>query len=304
MTGRALRHGRYRLLVTFLVPPLLLYGYFVLSPYVQMFVIAATDWRGLSSDYEIVGLDNFRQLLSDQYVRGALKHNLVLLLLLPVITISLGLFFASMLNVGGRGKVAGVRGSGAYKVVYFFPQVLSVAIIGVLWKQLYNPRSGLLNGFLDAVGLDGLARPWLGDPAYAFWAVMAVMVWANVGFYVVLFGAAMQSVPRDVYEAALLDGAGRFATLWRVTIPLLWDSVQVAWVYLAILALDGFALVQIMTMGGPNFSTDVVGLRIYDTAFGEFKSGYAAAIGVALFFVTLSVAVLALRATRRERIEL
>jgi len=303
VTGRALRHGRYRLLVTFLVPPLLLYGYFVLSPYVQMFVIAATDWRGLSPSYEIVGLDNFRQLLRDQYVLDALRHNLVLLLLLPVITIALGLFFASMLNVGGRGKVAGVRGSGAYKVVYFFPQVISIAVIGVLWKQLYNPRSGLLNGFLEAVGLDGLARPWLGDPTYAFWAVMAVMVWANVGFYVVLFGAAMQSVPRDVYEAALLDGAGRLATLWRVTIPLLWDSVQVAWVYLAILALDGFALVQIMTNGGPSFATDVAGLRIYETAFGEAKFGYASAIGVALFFVTLSIAVLALRATRRERIE-
>jgi len=128
-------------------------------------------------------------------------------------------------------------------------------------------------------------------------------VWSNVGFYVVLFGAGMRSVPREIYEAALLDGAGTFATLVRVTVPLLWDTVQVAWVYLAILALDGFALVQIITAGGPGFSSDVIGLRLYSTAFGEAKFGYASAIGVAMFFLTLSVAVLALRLTRRERIE-
>jgi len=301
-----MRHGRIPLLLTFLLPPLALYGYFVLSPYAQAFLVATTNWGGLSPDYEFVGLDNFRRLLSDKYVWNALKNNGILLLLLPTLAIALGLFFASMLNVAGRGGragITGVRGSAIYKVVYFFPQVLSIAIIGVLWKEIYNPRSGMLNGFLRAVGLDALAQPWLGDTSLALWAVLAVMVWSNVGFYVVLFGAAMQSIPKDIYEAALLDGASRIATLFRVTIPLLWDTVQVAWIYLAIIALDGFALVQIMTRGGPAFSTDVTGLRIYDTAFGESKFGYASAMGVAMFFLTLSVAVLALRLTRRERIE-
>ena len=131
------------------------------------------------------------------------------------------------------------------------------------------------------------------------------MVWSNVGFYVVLFGAAMSAIPREIYEAVLLDGASRWATLRRITIPLLWDTVQVAWIYLAIAALDGFILVQLMTNGGPNFSSDVIGVRMYDTAFGsETKFGYASAIGVVMFFLTLSVAVLALRASRRERIEL
>jgi N-acetylglucosamine transport system permease protein len=302
-----MRHGRIPLLLTFLLPALALYGYFVLSPYAQAFQVAATDWGGLSPDYEFVGLENFRRLFSDKYVWNALKNNALLLVLLPVLAIVLGLFFASMLNVAGRGGragVTGVRGSAAYKIVYFFPQVLSVAIIGALWNEIYSPRSGMLNGFLNAVGLDSLAKSWLGDARYAFWALLAVMVWSNVGFYVVLFGAAMQSIPRDIYEAALLDGASRMATLRRVTIPLLWDTVQVAWIYLAIIALDGFALVQIMTRGGPGYATDVIGLRAYDTAFGESKFGYGSAIGVAMLFLTLSVAVLAMRATRRERIEL
>ncbi len=292
-----MKHGKYPLLAAFLLPALGLYGYFVVSPYAQAFYISMTDWHGLSAEYNWVGLDNFKRLLSDEYMRNALWHNALLLILLPVITIVLGLFFSSMLNVHRA------RGAGLYKIIYFAPQVLSVAVIGVLWKEIYNPRSGLLNGTLRAVGLDGLAQTWLGDPAVAFWAVLAVMVWSNVGFYIVLFGAAMQSIPKELYEAAELDGSSRWATLWRITLPLLWDTVQVAWVYLAIVALDAFALVQIMTRGGPNFSTDVVGQRMYDVAFSENKFGEASAIGVILFFLTLTITVAALRITRRERIE-
>jgi N-acetylglucosamine transport system permease protein len=299
-----MRHGKYPLLAAFLLPALGVYATFVISPYAQAFFIAMTDWQGLSSDFNLVGFDNFVYLFKNSYMWNALWHNVLLMLLLPVLTIALGLFLASMLNVGGGGgRVRGVGGSGFYKIIFFAPQVLSVAIIGVLWKEIYNPRSGLLNGGLRAIGLDGLAKAWLGDPAYAFWAVLAVMVWANAGFYVVLFGAAMQSIPRDIYEAAALDGTSRWTTLWRITLPLVWDTVQVAWVYLAILALDGFALIQVMTRGGPNFSTDVVGQRMYDVAFGEFRFGQGSAIGVIMFFLTLSITVVALRLTRRERIE-
>jgi N-acetylglucosamine transport system permease protein len=302
-----MRHGKGLFIATFLLPPLILYGVFVVSPYAQAFHISSTNWGGLSAEYEVVGLDNFARLLRDPYVWNALRNNAILLVVLPLVTIALGLFLASMLSVGGRAGragVRGVRGAAAYRLVYFFPQTLSVAIVGVLWKEMYAPNSGLINGALRGLGLGSLARPWLGDPDLALWCVIAVLVWSGVGFYVVLFGAAMQAVPREIYEAALLDGAGRLATLLRVTIPLCWDTVQVAWVYLAIVALDGFALVQIITNGGPGFSSDVIGLRLYGTAFGDAQFGYASAIGVAMFFLTLSVAVLALRATRRERVEL
>lgn len=299
--------GKRLFIATFLIPPLLLYGIFVVSPYAQAFQIAGTDWRGLSPDFEFVGLDNFRRLVGDGNFWNALRHNGLLLLLLPVATILLGLFFASMLTVGGRADrvgVHGVRGAGVYRIVYFFPQVLSVAIIGVLWKEMYAPNTGLINGTLRAVGLDGLARPWLGDPRFSFWCVLAVLIWANVGFYVVLFGAAMQAIPRDIYEAALLDGANRVTTLVRVTVPLVWDTIQVAWVYLAIIAIDGFAAVQIITDGGPGYSSDVVGLRLYKTAFGDAQFGYGSAMGVAMFFLTLTVAAMFLRVTRRDRLEL
>ena len=300
-----MRHGKYPLIIIFLLPPLLLYGVFVLSPYVQAFQISTTNWLGYSADADSVGLANFRALWHDGQVWNAIKNNAIMLAVVPVLTIGLGLFFATMLNMGGRkgrAGVTGVRGTAVYRMVYFFPQVLSVVIIALLWREVYHPNNGLLNGALRALGLP--APTWLGDPRTAFWCVLAVMIWSNVGFYVVLFGAAMSAIPRDIYEAVMLDGASRWTTLRRVTVPLLWDTVQVAWIYLAIAALDGFILVQQMTNGGPNFSSDVIGLRMYETAFGsETKFGYASAIGVVMLFLTLSVAVLALRTGRRDRIE-
>ncbi|WP_335990838.1 carbohydrate ABC transporter permease [Glycomyces sp. MUSA5-2] len=301
-----MRHGRYRFLIGALAPPLLLYGVFVVSPYAQAFYLALTDWDGLSAEARIVGLANFADLWSDPLFLAALRNNGIMLLIVPTAVIALALFFAACLTLGGGTKRRGVRGSGLYRIVYFFPQLLSVAILGVLFQFVYTPGDGLLNGLLGAVGLDSLERAWLADPATALAAVTAVMIWSAVGFYVVLFTAAMESVPTDVVEAAVLDGAGRFTVFRRITLPLVGDSVQTAFVYLGILALDGFALVQIMTVGpgGPDNATEVVGLTLYRAAFTYGEFGYASAMGVTLFFITLTLTALALRATRRERVEL
>lgn len=288
-----MRQGKYRFLAGAMALPLLLYGVFVLSPYAQAFYLAFTDWNGLSSSFEMVGLSNFERLLHDPLFLAALRHNGLMLLVVPLATIGLALFFA-----------AATRGTRVYRVVYFFPQLLSIAIIAVLWQFVYTPNSGLLNGLLRAVGLQG--KSWLAEPDLALWCVMAALIWSAVGFYVVLFAAAMESVPADIHEAALIDGAGSFTMFRSITLPLIFESVQVAFVYLGIAALDGFALVQIMTVGpgGPDGSTEVMGLGLWRNAFTYGKFGYASAMGVAMFFLTLTLAVLLLRVTRRERVEL
>jgi N-acetylglucosamine transport system permease protein len=308
--GPALQHGKYTFIVVFLAVPVAIYGLFVVSPYLQAIYFSLTDWTGLTATQEFVGFDNYVKLFGDEQFLVALKNNVILLLVVPAVTVLLGLFFASMLNIGRRGKsgVEGVRGSGIYKVVYFFPQVLSVAIVGVLFKYVFAPTEagGILNGFLRGVGLDSWAIPWLGDPDFAFWCVVVVMIWSFVGFYVVLFSAAMQSIPKDIYEAALLDGANRYTTFRHVTLPLVWDTVQVGWVYLAIQAMDAFAFVHVMLGidGGPSRAGDVLGVAMYRTAFNDYRFGQASAIGVVLLIVTLTFAVLFLRLARRERVEL
>ncbi|CAM5370902.1 carbohydrate ABC transporter permease [Streptomyces abikoensis] len=304
-----MQHGKYRFIVGFLAVPLVIYAVFVISPFLQAIYYSFTDWTGLSPDFEMVGFGNYRKMFEDDVFWKSVGHNVLLLLVLPLVTLGLALFFAFMLNVGGRRRknaaVAGVRGSGFYKVVYFFPQVLSIAIVALLFQFAYNPNSGALNSFLSAVGLDSVRPNWLGDPDLALWCVMAVMVWSNVGFYVVLFSAGMSSIPRDFYEAALLDGANRIQTFFRITLPLLWDTVQTGWVYMGIMALDGFAVVQIMTVGpgGPDYSTEVLAYFLYTKAFRDGQAGYATTLGVALLIVTMIFAGIVMKLGRRERLE-
>ncbi len=306
-----MQHGKYRFIVGFLALPVIVYAVFVISPFVQAFQISMTDWSGLVGTAKFVGFENFEKLWHNEDFWNALWHNVWMLIAVPIVTLGLGLFFAFMLNVGGKRRrdevITGVTGSKFYRFVFFFPQVISITIIAVIWFNIYNPdpQDGMLNSLLGSVGLDGWQNAWLGEKSLALLCIMAVMIWSHVGFYVVLFSAAMASIPRDIYEAALLDGAGRFHTFFRITLPLLWDTVQTGWVYMGIIALDGFALVQIMSvnMGGPDGATDVMPLRLYLTAFRDSQFGYASAMGVAMLIVTMTFAVLTLRFARRERIE-
>ncbi|MER5538960.1 sugar ABC transporter permease [Streptomyces sp. NPDC002928] len=297
-----MNHGKTRIILLFLALPLTLYAVLVVSPYAQAFQISLTSWSGFTADKPFVGFDNFQRLLQDPEFWRALAHNGLLLLVVPLVTIALGLFFAAMLNVGGSGgKVAGVRGSAFYRRVYFLPHILPVVITAVLWQFIYNPQIGLLNGGLEAIGLGGLAHSWLGDPTVALWALIGVLVWAGVGFYVVLFSAAMQSIPKDIFEAAELDGAGRFQTLTRITLPLLRETVQVAWIYLGIHALDAFALFMVLApSGGPDNSTMVLSQYLYLSAFQKGNFGYATAIGVLLSLLSLLMTALTFGTSRKK----
>lgn len=303
-----MRHGRYPFIIGFLAAPVAIYVTFVIGPYAQAFYLATTNWRGVSANPEFVGLENFTRLLSDDVFWKAIRHHGLLLLAMPLLTIALALFFAFMLNVGGGnrgGVMTGVRGSRFYRVVFFFPQVLAVVIVGVIFSRVYAPDdSGLLNGALSVFGVDPVL--FMADPDLALWSIIGVLVWQAVGFYVVLFSAGMSSVPKEIYEAATIDGAGRAAMFFRVTLPLLWDTLQVAWVYLGIAAFDAFAIVQVLSIdqGGPDGATTVLGMEIYRNAFSYSQFGYASAMGVALFFLTITFAALTLRVSKRDTIEL
>jgi N-acetylglucosamine transport system permease protein len=299
--------AEYRFVGWFLFLPLLVYAFFVVSPFVQAFFYSMTDWTGFSSEYNFTGLDNYERLWHDEQFWDATSNSALLLVAAPLITLSLGLFFAFMLHAGGRkrgrgeeGAVSGVTGSRVYKILYFFPQVLSIAVIAVIWSRIYSPRSGALNEGLGIVGLGTLRQnDWLGGDI-AVYCVLTVLCWSFVGFYVVLFSAAMSSIPRDIYEASLLDGASRPVTFFRITIPLTWETIQTGWIYMGIQALDSFALVNIMI---PDHGIDVVPSYLYKKMVRDGQAGYATTIGVALFLMTLAFAVLMLRLGRRERIE-
>lgn len=294
-----MHYHKYRLIVPFLIPSLFLYAVFVLYPYAQAIYNSFTRWRGVSANKTFVWFENYEKLINDDIFLKSLRHNGQMLIILPLVTLSLALVFAGLFAQGGRA----VRGGDFYRIVYFFPQVMSVVIIGVLWQYVYNPRYGLLNGTLRALGLDSLARSWLGDPDTVLWAIAAVVIWQSVGFYMVIFIAGMQSIPTSFYEAATLDGASRWTSFRDITVPLLWDHIRLAIVYIGIAALDLFTIVQVMTEGKPNHASDVVARYMYDVAFTQSQFGYASAIGVVLLIMTLILSIITLRFTQRERLE-
>jgi N-acetylglucosamine transport system permease protein len=289
-----MRQGKYPFVLGFLIVPVALYATFVLAPILQSFYVATTNWSGLSSKFDFVGLDNFTKALNDDTVWLAAKHHAVLLLTLPVITIALALFFSFLLNMGGGtrgGTMTGVWGSKFYRVLFFLPQVLAVVIVGVIFGRVYAPdNSGILNRMLNSVGIDSIH--FMAD--YGLIAILGVLVWQAVGFYVVLFSAAMSSIPAEIYEASVMDGASRVTIFFKV-----------AWVYLGILAMDAFALVSVLSIdqGGPDGATTVLPMEIYKQGIMQSKYGYASALGVLLAIFTVFFAVLSLRAGKRETIE-
>jgi len=299
------RTAKARFIVGFLALPLTLYVIFAVSPYLQAFSMAMTNWRGFNANPQFVGLDNFRRMFADEHFWQALAHNGLLLLLLPVITIAIALFFAFLLNAGGsRPGLSGIRGSGFYKVVFFFPQVLALAVVGAFFAQVFRPDSkGMINGPLSLLGIGPIG--FVSEPELVLWSVLAVMVWHGVGFYLVLFSAGMAASPAEIYEAAQLDGAAGGHLFRRITLPLLRDTVQVAWVYLGIVAIDAFAVVWVMTPehGGPDYASTVLAAEVYRNAFLNARVGYASALGVALFVLSLGFAILSFRVSRRDRIE-
>ena len=315
-----MQHGKARFIAGFLALPLALYVWYVVWPFAQSIGYSFTDWGGYSDEQHFIGFANYIRLFNDELIGLAFWHNVFFLITVPLITIALALFFAFLLNVGGRGNRAGIRGvwgSGVYKIIFFFPQVLSLVLIAIMWQAIYRgDDQGLLNGLLIKVGLVDRSNPvgfvadptpFLGVPAVLWW-ILFIAIWSGVGFYLVLFSAAMQSIPKDIYEAAVLDGANRVNSFLRVTLPLLRDTVSIAWVYLGFIALDMYALVFVMTpsQGGPNHASEIFASVINFTAFNSSRSGrygYACAMGVALGIVTMILAAFQLRITRRERLE-
>ncbi len=241
-----MNYQKNRVIIPFLLPALALYSVFVLYPYVQAFYLSLTSWSGVSANRPFVGFKNYANLLTDGRFLDALTRNGQLLIVLPLGTILVALAFAALFTQGGTG----IMGSGFYRVVYFFPQVISAVIVGILFQYVYNPRYGLLNTTLEKMGLESLTRTWLGDPSTILWAIAFVAIWAAVGFYMVIFIASMQSIPTSFYEAAVLDGATRWRQFRDITLPLMWETIRTALIYIGIQALDMFVLVQVMTGGG------------------------------------------------------
>lgn len=299
---RRLTFDRVSFMTVFLGLPLAVFVVFVVWPFAQAIYYSMTDWSGFTPEMNFVGLDNFEKLFHDEIFMKALRNNVYLGLVVPFLTIVSALAIATMVTVGGpgRGRVRGIRGGGFYRAISFFPYTVPAIVIGLIWAQVFDPSSGILNGFLTGIGLDRFEDfAWLGEEMTAMPVSMFVIIWSFVGFYTVLFVAAIKGIPAEIYEAARMDGAGRFRTAMTVTIPLIRDNIQTAYIYLGIAALDAFTYMAALNPGGgPNNSTLTMSQDLLTTAFKKGQFGYATAMGVVLAVVTLLFAAIVFAVNR------
>lgn len=267
----------------YVLPALLVYGAFLLFPLGHSFWISLYDWNGQTLA-TWVGFGNYLDIVRDGDLRAAFGHALVLIFFYSVVPIVLALALTAAMS---RARV---RGLTFFRTALFLPQVVAMVVVATAWSAIYAP-SGVLNTVLHAIGLGALARPWLGDFTWALPSVGLIGTWVEIGLALVLFMAGVQRIPRELYEAARLDGAGPVREFFAITLPSLRGEISVALTLTIVAALRTFDLVYIATHGGPGTATTVPAFQVYHRAFETNQVGSACAIGVTLAVLILLVTV-------------
>ncbi|WP_243298687.1 carbohydrate ABC transporter permease [Bacillus litorisediminis] len=277
----------------FLLPASLLYITFVMYPSFNALRMSFYNWRGIGTKTWI-GSENYKRMLEDEnFINAFMVTGKYILFQIPLVLI-LSIVIALTISHFIKTKWFNI-----YRSITFFPYILPGVAIAMLWATIFNPVSGMLNGILDLAGLDSLKNEWLGRSETAFESVVFVNVWSMVGFYSILILAAILNIPRDLLEAAEIDGASKFQQAIFITLPMLKDILQVVIIFTLINTLKVFEMPQLLTAGGPNRSTQPISLYMYEQAFTNFNFGYASAIGVVFLVLTLIASLLTLRITRR-----
>lgn len=283
-------------LLVFLTPALLIYTAFVIVPSLNSFTWSLHDWNGFTS-MTWVGLLHFRRLLfeSDQFWI-ALNNNLFIMFVIPAFVLPISLFLAVCIN-------RGLWGSNLFRVTFFFPNIIGGVAATLMWLHLYNPQGGPVNGLLTALGFHSFDNfPWLSQQ-HLYWALVPMSVWAACGFNMILFLAAMQGIPQELYEAAELDGATPWQQFWTVTLPMIWSAVSVSVVFLVIGGMKAFEVIWLLTNQQPVTNVHVVGTVMIQELFWEFHIGQASAIAVVLFLIVFVGTAATLKLMNRRAVD-
>jgi raffinose/stachyose/melibiose transport system permease protein len=278
----------------YLLPGGILFVGVILVPFVMNLYFSMTKWAGIG-DPKWIGLKNYSRLLQDDTFWLSFRNSIAMIVAMVVVPTILGLLLASVLfdYLGRRfpGRVASTL-----RATYYLPQILPVAVAGILWGWILNPQTGALNVILRRIGLDSLALNWLGDTKTALPTVMLVMIWVQIGYPVVIFMAALQRVDPELYEAAELDGAGWIDRFRAITLPQIKPETFVVTLTCTIAALKVFGPIYVLTKGGPENTTNVPSYFSYQNFFPKSQVGYGAAIATVLTLIVIVVAAVFMRA--------
>lgn len=277
----------------FVAPAMVIVLGLSIFPAVWAFFLSMQRWDGFSPAVN-VGIDNYREMVSDSDLQAAVVHTLVYTALFVPTSVLLGLFLAVALN-------RKIRFIGVYRTAIFVPFVASAAATGILTTYLFNPQFGLLNNVLRVLGLP--QQGWLEDPAQAMVVITIMSLWGQAAFTTVIYLAALQDVPIELLEAARIDGATRWQSFWHITFPQLAPVTVFATIWQVIQAIQLFDLVYTTTRGGPLGATETVVYFLWNAAFRQLEFGYGSAVAYGLFAVTLLITVGIVIYSRRSKIE-
>lgn len=278
----------------FVLGALVLYLVFFIIPGISGIAYAFTDWNSYHPEVNFVGLDNFKTIFSsDERYLNYIANTLIFVSVTIVLKTAFGLALALLLNDAVK------RLSHFYRMMIYLPVVLPMLAVALVFRSILNPATGLLNVLLRGVGLDFLAMKWLVDPKIALFSVIGVDTWKGVGYIMVILLAGLQTIPKEYYEAAAVDGAGALAKFRHITWPLLTPALIVVTVLNVLYGLRVFDIVYVLTNGGPGYATEVVFTAIFK-AFSQGRYGLGTAISSLLFVVMSVVGYFVIRLMERE----
>ncbi|MCU6795834.1 MULTISPECIES: carbohydrate ABC transporter permease [Paenibacillus] len=265
---------------TFLLPNMIGFLVFICFPVIASFLMSFTDWNGFGQ-IEFAGLSNYTRLWGDETFRISLMNSLIMTIVSVPATLFLAILAAVALNKG-------VKGVKLFRTAIFMPHITATIAVAVVWQLLYNPSMGPINGLLRSLGVEQPPM-WLASTTWALPSVIIVSIWHSVGYYMVLYLAGLQGIPKDLYEAASLDGAGKTSQFRNITIPMLSPVIFFTVIIGIINSFKVFDMVYVLTKGGPGRSTHVLVYDIYYTAFQRYEYGYASAMAYVLFAIILVI---------------
>ncbi len=280
----------------FVLPVIILLVTFVYGPAIENIRYSLFSWSSLNPDWKFVGLNNYTHLFSDPIFWKAIINNTIY----AVVSVAFQVFFSLVLAAVLCTSVFSRWGRSFFRMSFFLPSILPITVIGLVWQLIYQPTIGLIDQALFATGLESLSHVWLGEEKTALLSVIFVSQWQWTGYTMALFIVAIQAIPRDLYEAMQIDGANKLQQFWYLTVSGVRETTIVITSITIFGAFKVFDIVWVMTVGGPNHSSEVLGTYMYKAAFRNDIVGYGAAIATVIFFITLIIGLIQVRYQKEQ----
>ena len=293
MKNRRKRERNLFILVC-LLPALILFFTFLIYPTIEVFRMSMFKWGGFSNNQQFVGFDNFKILWADENFFRTVQNTILLIVVVTLFTVVLAVLFAAILSTEK------IRGNNFFRIIFYIPNILSIVVIAGIFSAIYDPKAGLLNAVLP----EAWNKLWLGDQSIVIYSLAFALIWQAIGYYMVMYMAGMANIPASLYEAADLDGAGKIGKFFNVTLPLIWNSIRTTLTFFIISTINlSFLLVQILTDGGPDGSTEVFLSYMFKQAYTNSSYGYGMAIGVVIFIFSFGLSGIVSHITKRDILE-